>query len=62
MVVHVQITIFIVIISSARKCSAAMPMACTVLVGVGKANSIKRDSGIEIIVCRCPASRYLYIT
>ena len=34
MVVHVQITIFIVIISSARKCSAAMPMACTVLVGV----------------------------
>ena len=60
MVVHVQITIFIVIISSARKCSAAMPMACTVLVGVGKANSI--NSGIEIIVCRCPASRYLYIT
>ena len=62
MVVHVVSTIFIVIISSAGKCTAAMPVAFTVLVGVEEANSIKRDSGIEILVCRCPASRYLYVT
>lgn len=62
MVVHVVSTIFIVIISSVGKCSAGMLVACTVMVGVEEANSIKRDSGIEILVCRCPASRYLYIT
>ena len=53
-----------------QRCRKVQSMQCqsmvpTVLVGVGEANSIKRDSGIKILVCTlcgCPGLRYLYIT